>query len=64
MYIVLRLQFCYIMFLFPSIQSPDYRDGVYMLPISKSKGRAVLRRKRRVCVCVKEVTSSPHAILK
>lgn len=31
------------MFSFPTIQSPGHRHGVYMLPISKSKGRAVLR---------------------
>lgn len=33
-------------------QSPDHRDGVYMLPISKSKGRAVLREaEEEKCVC-------------
>lgn len=46
--------------LFPPVSgSPDHRDGVYMLLISKSEGGAILRdASRRGNVWLKEVTSA------
>lgn len=46
--------------LFPPVSgSPDHRDGVYMLLISKSEGGAILRdASRRANVWVKEETSA------